>query len=84
MRIGINDSVLYIDYLQNVNNKVIPYCFCHIRPKALAQFDPKKVIFYTIMGSGRHMLKKIKIYIGSGCRVGLYSNKQISYQGQPI
>ena len=29
------------------------------------------------------MLKKIKIYIDSGCRVGLYSNKQISYQGQP-
>ena len=29
------------------------------------------------------MLKKIKIYIGSGCRFGLYSNKQISYQGQP-
>ena len=25
------------------------------------------------------MLKKIKIYIGSGCRFGLYSNKQ----GQP-
>ena len=29
------------------------------------------------------MLKKIKIYIGSGCRFSLYSNKQISYQGQP-
>ena len=29
------------------------------------------------------MLKNIKIYIGSGCRVGFYSNKQISYQGQP-
>ena len=30
------------------------------------------------------MLEKIKIYIGSGCRFGLYSNKQeISYQGQP-
>ena len=41
---GINNSVLYIyvDYLQNVNNKVIPYCFFHNRPKALAQFDPKK------------------------------------------
>ena len=29
------------------------------------------------------MLTKIKIYIGLGCRVGLCSNKQISYQGQP-
>ena len=29
------------------------------------------------------MLKKIKIDIGSGCKFGLYSNKQISYQGQP-
>ena len=29
------------------------------------------------------MLKEIKIYIGSGCRFSLYSNKQISYQGQP-
>ena len=38
-------------------------------------------MFYTLMEKG--MLKKIKIYIGSGCRVGLYSNTQISYQGQP-
>ena len=38
-------------------------------------------MFYTLMEKG--MLKKIKIYIGSGCRFGLYSNKQISYQGQP-
>ena len=30
----------------------------------------------------RGMLKKKKLYIGSGCRIGLYSNKQISYQGQ--
>ena len=29
------------------------------------------------------MLKKIKKYIRSGCRVGLYTNKQISYQRQP-
>ena len=38
-------------------------------------------MFYTLMERG--MLKKMKIYIGSGCRFGLYSNKQISYQGQP-
>ena len=38
-------------------------------------------MFYTLRERG--MLKKIKIYIGSGCRVGLDSNKQISYQGQP-
>ena len=31
----------------------------------------------------RGMIEKIKIYIGSGCRFGLHSNKQISYQGQP-
>ena len=36
MPIGINYSVLYIDYLQ----KVMPYCF-HTRPQALAQFDEK-------------------------------------------
>ena len=84
MLIGINNSVLYIAYLQNVNNKVIPYCFFHNRPKALAQFDPKKVMFYTLMEKGRHMLKKIEIYIGSGCRVGLYNNKQISYQSPII
>ena len=53
--------------------------FSHNRPKALAQFDPKSNV-YTIIKRGR----QIKIYIGSGCRVGLYSNKQISYQGQPI
>ena len=38
-------------------------------------------MFYTLMDRG--MLKKINIDIGSGCRVGPYSNKQISYQGQP-
>ena len=38
-------------------------------------------MFYTLMERG--MLKKIKIYIGSGYRVGIYSNKQISYQGKP-
>ena len=37
-------------------------------------------MFYTLMERG--MLKKIQIYIGSGCMFGLYSNKQISYQGQ--
>ena len=37
-------------------------------------------MFYTLMERG--MLKKIKIYIRSGCRVGLYTNKQISYQRQ--
>ena len=29
------------------------------------------------------MLTKIVIYFGSGLRIGFYSNKQISYQGQP-
>ena len=58
MLIGINNSVLYLDYLQNVNNKVIPYCFFYNPRKALAQFDPKKVMFYTIMERGRHMIKK--------------------------
>ena len=42
MPIGINNSVLFIDYLQKVKNKVIPYCFFHTRPQALAQFDAKK------------------------------------------
>ena len=60
--------------------------FFHTRPKALAQFDTKKIMFYTLMERGRHMLKKINIYIGSvrfgSVRFG-YSNKQISYQGQP-
>ena len=37
-------------------------------------------MFYTLMEKG--MLKKIKIYVGSGFRFVLYS-KQISYQGQP-
>ena len=78
MLIGINNSVLYLDYLQNVNNKVLPYCLFYNTRKALAQFDPKKVMFYTIMVRSRHMLKKKK------ARVGLYSNKQISYQVQPI
>ena len=40
MPIGINYSVLYIDYLQMVKSKVMPYCF-HTRPQALAQFDEK-------------------------------------------
>ena len=55
--------------------------FFYTRPQALTQFDAKKVMFYTSMERG--MLKKINIYISPGCRVGLYSNKQISYQGQP-
>ena len=57
------------------------FVFFPSRPQPLAQFDTKKVMFYTLME--RSMLKKIKIDIGSGCRVGLYSNKHISYQGQP-
>ena len=36
MPIGINNSVLYIDYLQKVwQNKVIPFCFFHTRPQAV-------------------------------------------------
>ena len=33
---AINNSVLYIDYLQNVNNKVIPYCFFSVWVAGLA------------------------------------------------
>ena len=74
MRIGINNWVLSIDYLQNV--KVIPYwVFFTVAPKHLHNL-------MQLMEMGKHMLKKLKIYIDSGCRVGLYSNKQISYQGQ--
>ena len=43
MPTGINNSVLYIDYLQKVKNNVIPYwVFYHTRPQALAQFHAKK------------------------------------------
>ena len=46
IHVGINNSVLYIDHLQNVDNKVIPYwVFFHTRSKALAQFDAKKKIY---------------------------------------
>ena len=74
MLICINNLVLYIDYLQKVKNKVIPYCFSlffHTHPQALAQFDAKKVMFYTLMERG--MLKQIKIYI-----------YQIGLQGWPL
>ena len=35
-----------IDYLQKVNNNVIPHCFFHSRPKALAQFDTKNNVLH--------------------------------------
>ena len=50
MLIGINNSVLYIDYLHNLT--------------------PKKNVLHN-NGKGKAYAKKIKIYIGSGCRVGL-------------
>ena len=42
MPIGINNSVLYIEYLQKEKNKIIPYWFFHTRPQALAQIDAEK------------------------------------------
>ena len=46
MLIGINNSVLYIDYLQKVKNKVIAYHTAfhlfHTRSQELTQFDAKK------------------------------------------
>ena len=50
MLIGINNSVLYTDYLQKVNNKVITYCLClffHTRPQALAQFNAKSNVSHS-------------------------------------
>ena len=53
MLIGINNSVLYIDYLQNVNNKVIPYWgFFTTVPKHLHNLT-QKVMIYTLMERGR-------------------------------
>ena len=77
MPIGINNSVLYIDYLQKVwQNKVIPYCFFHTRPQAVhLHIWRRKVMFYS--------LRKGYAKENKDCRVGLYSNKQISYQGKP-
>ena len=52
IHVGINKSVIYIDYLQNVNNKIIPYWgFFHTRSKALAQFDAKNKVLH-INGKG--------------------------------
>ena len=78
MPIGINNYVLYIDYLQKVwQNKVIPYCFFHTRPQAvhLHNLSQKSNV---LLNNGKGYAKENK-----DCRVGLYSNKQISYHGQP-
>ena len=78
MPIGINNYVLYIDYLQKVwQNKVIPYCFLHTRPQAvhLHNLTQKSNV---LLINGKEYAKENK-----DCRVGLYSNKHISYQGQP-
>ena len=77
MRISINNSVPYKNYLQNVNNKVIPYCFFFTI--VLKDLHAKR----NVSGKGWAYANEIKDYIGSGCMDGLYSNKQISYQGQP-
>ena len=53
MPIGINNSVLYIDYLQKV-------WFFHTRPQAVHLHNlSQKVMFYSLMETG--MLKKIMI-----------------------
>ena len=47
MHTDINNSILYIDDLQKVNNKVITswFLFFHACPQALAQFDAKTYVF---------------------------------------
>ena len=78
MPVGNNNSVLYIDYLQKVwQNKVIPYWFFHTRSQAvhLQNLSQKSNV---LLINGKGYAKENK-----DCRVGLYSNKQISYQGQP-
>ena len=79
MPIGINNSVLYINYLQKGLTEQGHTILVFSHPSSsssLAQFDAKKSNVLLINGKGYAKENK-------DCRVGLYSNKQISYQGQP-
>ena len=69
MLLGINNSVPYIDYLQKSQQQ---------GHTILGFFTPVIKQLQNLT----HILKKIKMYIGSGCRVCFYNNKQISYQIQ--
>ena len=74
MPIGINNSVLYIYYLQKVwQKKVIPYCLFHTRPQA--------VYLHNLTQKSNVLLINRKVYAkeNKDCSVGLYSNKQILY-----
>ena len=79
MPIGINYSVLYIDYVQKVKNKVIPYCF-HTRPQHLHNLTQKCNVLHI---NGKEYAKENEDLYRFGLKGWLYSNKQISYQGQP-
>ena len=79
MPICINNSVLYIKIIckKVCQSKVIPYCFFHTRPRTahLHNLTQKSDV---LLINGKGYAKE-----NEDCRVGLYSNKQISYQGQP-
>ena len=78
MHIGINHSVLYRDYMQKVwQNKVIPYCFFHTRPLAVHLHNLTQKSNVSLINGKEYATEN------KDCRVGLYSNKQIPYQGQP-
>ena len=78
MPIGINNSVLYIDYLQKVwQNKVIPYCLFHTPPQAVHLHNLTQKSNVLLINGKEYAKENID------CSVGLHSNKQISYQGQP-
>ena len=57
---GINNSVLYIDYLLNVNNKVIPYCVSFTTvPKHLHSLTQQSNVLH-INGKGQAFAKENK------------------------
>ena len=82
MHTGINNWVLYIYYLQKVKNKVMPYRVFFTPVLKHLHNLPQKSNVLHINGTGYTKENNFVGYIGSGCRIGLYSNKQISYQGQ--
>ena len=77
MPIGINNSAIYRLFAKGLTEQGHTILVFHTRPQAVHLHNlSQKSNVLLINGKGYAKDNK-------DCRVGLYSNKQISYQGQP-